>query len=74
MDEDPLDCLLVPCGVSHSIGGSPDLAEGSSFGCGFASPPQLDLYLTTPFFDAGTFAAPPWSTLSGEPKIRDPTR
>lgn len=74
MDEDPLDCLLAPCGVSHSLGGSPDLAEGSSFGCGFASPPQLDLYLNTPFFDAGTFAAPPWSTLSGEPKIGDPAR
>ena len=63
MNEDPLDCLLAPCGVHHSIGGSPDLNDGRSFGCGFASPPQLDLYLNTPFFENGAFTSPAWLTL-----------
>jgi len=38
-----------------------------SFGCGFASPPQLDLYVRTPFYHAGSFEAPPWSTLPNAP-------
>ena len=63
MEEDPLDVLLAPCGVRHSVGGPRDLSAGPSYGCGFASPPQLDLYVRTPFLHDGAFAAPPWSTL-----------
>ena len=65
MPEDPLDCLLAPCGVHHSIGGPLDPEAGPSYGCGFASPPQLDLYLRTPFYHDGSFDAPPWATLPG---------
>jgi quercetin dioxygenase-like cupin family protein len=67
IEEDPLDVLLAPCGVAHSVGGPRDLSAGPSYGCGFASPPQLDLYLRMPYFQAGSFEAPPWSTLTGAP-------
>jgi gentisate 1,2-dioxygenase len=64
MPTEPLDCLLAPCGVHHSIGGPVDLSAGPSYGCGFASPPQLDLYLNTPFYHNGTYDSPPWAELS----------
>jgi gentisate 1,2-dioxygenase len=67
MEEDALDVLLAPCGVPHTVGGPRDLSAGPSYGCGFASPPQLDLYVRTPFFHAGSFDAPPWSTLETAP-------
>jgi gentisate 1,2-dioxygenase len=67
MEEDALDVLLAPCGIHHSIGGPRDLSAPASFGCGFASPPQLDLYVRTPFFQGGSFEEPPWSTLSRQP-------
>jgi gentisate 1,2-dioxygenase len=67
IEEDPLDVLLAPCGVQHTVGGPRDLNAGPSYGCGFASPPQLDLYVRTPFFHDGTFAAPPWTVLPGAP-------
>lgn len=63
INSDAFDCLLAPCGVSHGEGGSLDPAGTSSAGCGFASPPQLDLYLRTPYFTEGTFRQPEWSTL-----------
>ena len=56
------DCMLAPCGVFHSVGGSQQLA-GRGFGLGFASPPQLDLYLRTPYYKDGQFDAPPWGML-----------
>jgi mannose-6-phosphate isomerase-like protein (cupin superfamily) len=64
MDSDPLDCLLAPCGVHHTVGGSPEANAGPSYGCGFASPPQLDLYLRTPFYHQGRFDAPSFATLA----------
>jgi gentisate 1,2-dioxygenase len=67
IEEDALDVLLAPCGVPHSIGGARDLSAGPSYGCGFASPPQLDLYVRTPFFHEGSFEAPPWQALAGAP-------
>ncbi len=66
MPEDALDCLLAPCGVHHSVGGNTDHSAGPSYGCGFASPPQLDLYLRTPYYQSGVFEAPPWVTLPVE--------
>jgi gentisate 1,2-dioxygenase len=65
MEEDALDVLLAPCGVPHSVGGPRDLTAGPSYGCGFASPPQLDLYVRTPFLHNGKFDAPPWGMLPG---------
>jgi gentisate 1,2-dioxygenase len=64
MDSDPLDCLLAPCGVHHSVGGSPEANVGPSYGCGFAAPPQLDLYVRTPFYHHGRFDEPPFATLA----------
>jgi hypothetical protein len=67
MPSSAYDVLLAPCGVLHSVGGSRNLDDVPSFGCGFASPPQLDLYIETPFFHAGTFTAPPWTVLTSTP-------
>jgi hypothetical protein len=67
MESEPFDVLLAPCGVHHSVGGPADLEAGPSYGCGFASPPQLDLYIRTPFFHDGAFESPPWTTLSQAP-------
>lgn len=44
-----------------------------SFGCGFASPPQLDLYVRTPFYHAGSFDAPPFTTLPNAPAAENRT-
>jgi mannose-6-phosphate isomerase-like protein (cupin superfamily) len=57
------DCLLAPCGVHHTVGGSRDPSAGRGVGTGFASPPQLDLYLKTPYYKDGRFVEPPWGTL-----------
>lgn len=72
MESDAYDCLLAPCGVHHSVGGPRDLNSPPSFGCGFASPPQLDLYVRTPFYHAGSFEAPPWTTLPNAPTEEQP--
>jgi gentisate 1,2-dioxygenase len=58
----PLDVSLAPCGVVHGGRVPPDATEPFLPG-GFAAPPQLDLYLNTPFHHAGQFDEPPWSTL-----------
>ena len=58
----PLDVSLAPCGVVHG-GRVPDDATEPFLPGGFAAPPQLDLYLNTPFHHAGQFDEPPWSTL-----------
>lgn len=67
------DVLLAPCGVHHTVGGPRDPSAGPSFGCGYASPPQLDLYLETPFFQNGAFVSPPWSVLANAPGDDSPT-
>lgn len=63
VESETLDCLLALCGMHQSVGGPRDLSAGPSYGCGYASPPQLDLYLRTPFYHEGTFDEPPWATL-----------
>jgi hypothetical protein len=44
-----LDVVLAPCGVEHG-GKIPSDAKGAAFPGGFASPPQLDLYMRTPYY------------------------
>jgi len=56
------DVSLAPCGVVHG-GRVPANASEPFFPGGFAAPPQLDLYLNTPFHHQGSFDSPPWSTL-----------
>lgn len=58
----PLDVALAPCGVVHG-GRVPAAATAAFLPGGFAAPPQLDLYLNTPFHHDGRFDSPPWSTL-----------
>lgn len=58
----PLDVSLAPCGVVHG-GRVPADATEIYLPGGFAAPPQLDLYLNTPFHHDGRFDTPPWSTL-----------
>lgn len=58
----PLDVVLAPCGVQHG-GKIPPDAKGAAFPGGFASPPQLDLYLRTPYYKDGKSSTPPFEML-----------
>src|SRR5262249_5565146 len=58
----PLDVLLAPCGVQHG-GYVPEDATEPYYPGGFASPPQLDLYLRTDFYRDGQFERPPFENL-----------
>jgi quercetin dioxygenase-like cupin family protein len=63
LDGEDWDVVLAPCGVHHSTGGSRAPNAGRGGGIGFASPPQLDLYLRTSHYKDGKFVEPPWTTL-----------
>lgn len=59
------DCTLAPCGVLHG-GSIPADAPGPMFPGGFASPPQLDLYVRTPYYKDGKYEAPDFEKLETE--------
>lgn len=54
----PLDAVLAPCGVPHG-GHVREGAAQAQLVSGFASPPQLDLYVRTKFYHEGRFDKPP---------------
>jgi len=63
VDIGPLDCVLAPCGVLHSAAGSENADKEQSFVGGFASPPQLDLYVRSPYYQDGKFTQPEYVML-----------
>ncbi|CAN1530899.1 Cupin 2, conserved barrel [Mycobacteriaceae bacterium] len=62
VDAEENDVMMAPCGVAHghrSIEG-----RGPSMMGGFASPPQLDLMIPSPFYANGMFTHPAASELT----------
>jgi gentisate 1,2-dioxygenase len=62
VDAEENDVMMAPCGVAHghrSIEG-----RGPSMMGGFASPPQLDLMIPSPFYANGVFTHPAESELT----------
>ena len=59
----PLDVVLAPCGVQHG-GKIPSDAKEICYRGGFASPPQLDLYLRTPYYKYGKYQTPAFEMLA----------
>ncbi len=57
----PNDCFLAPCGVMH--GGPYNNSAEPILAGGFASPPQLDLYLLTDYYEKGRFKRPTFKQL-----------
>ena len=57
------DCVLAPCGVRHQVRGRENPLAGRWYAGGFASPPQLDLYMETEYYRDGKFARPPFAEL-----------
>jgi hypothetical protein len=53
----PLDVVLAPCGVQHG-GRIPSDAKSTAFPGGYASPPQLDLYMRTTYYKDGRYQTP----------------
>ncbi|MGE9295475.1 MAG: cupin domain-containing protein [Puniceicoccales bacterium] len=51
LEMDTLECLLAPCGVIHGHWGEKTLWGG------FASPPQPDLLVKTPYYQVGAISA-----------------
>ena len=60
-----LDVVLAPCGVQHG-GKIPADAKSAAFPGGFASPPQLDLYLRTGYYKDGKYQTPAFEMLNTE--------
>ena len=57
------DVLLAPCGVTHGNGNADRAGQADSWGGGFASPPQIDLYMQTEHWNGEDYTRPEFSTL-----------
>ncbi len=64
VEAETFDCVMAPCGVHHDKGGRRSPLAGRWFGGGFASPPQLDLYMKTEYYKDGKFGRPPFAKLA----------
>lgn len=63
IDVSESDVAMAPCGVAHGHRSTHD--RGPSMMGGFASPPQLDLLIPTPYYEDGQFTEPDPSALTG---------
>jgi gentisate 1,2-dioxygenase len=63
LEAETFDCVLAPCSVHHQVKGRENPLAGGWFGGGFASPPQLDLYMETEYYKNGKFTRPPFTEL-----------
>ncbi len=64
VEAETFDCVLAPCGVRHQVKGRENPLAGRWFAGGFASPPQLDLYMETEYYKGGKFSRPPFVRLA----------
>ena len=64
VDAQENDVILAPCGVIH--GHRSSLERGPSMMGGFASPPQMDLVIPTPYYQNGVYTHPETSQLTSE--------
>ena len=62
IDADENDVALAPCGVVHGHRSTED--RGPSNMGGFASPPQMDLVIPTPYYNDGVYSHPRDTTLT----------
>jgi mannose-6-phosphate isomerase-like protein (cupin superfamily) len=62
VDADENDVAMAPCGVVHGHRSTAD--RGPSMMGGFASPPQMDLVIPTPYYRDGVYAHPQTSRLT----------
>ena len=62
VDAGPGDVALAPCGVMHGHRSTSD--RGPSMMGGFASPPQVDLVIPTPYYNDGIYYGPPPTQLT----------
>ena len=70
-DAEENDVILAPCGVMH--GHRSTTNRGPSMMGGFASPPQMDLVIPTPYYKDGLYLHPP-STQLTEVEMRSADR
>lgn len=59
VDVEAGDCVLAPCGVAHG-----HRSTGPAIFGGFASPPQLDLVISSDLYDHGRFRSPETTLLT----------
>jgi gentisate 1,2-dioxygenase len=64
VDAEENDVMMAPCGVAH--GHRSTEGRGPSMMGGFASPPQLDLMIPSPFYANGMFQHPAASELTND--------
>lgn len=64
VDAEENDVAMAPCGVLHGHRSTAEL--GPSLMGGFASPPQMDLVIPTPYYADGVYAHPADTRLTAE--------